>query len=248
MILKIGSYSFETRKTWLTWRRTPVMSKRRFRMYDSIVATFGGTVTGADLTTLESAIDAAQTAAQLVNEDFKLFQADGVTPTKHVLETASTLYGTRFEFEWVKGQTRGFRGNGTEYVNKRSFIGRMLAEVEDNEEEIVEWNERVYQVGSGGAELTVKESIAGAPIEQLLQAETGMVIVQEGYGVGWSDWPDFPTSILGGAGFRAKPAYYERSSPIIEGRYASRLHPIKWRYTHEITTAPGSPVLPTAAP
>jgi len=246
MKLKIGTFEFQANRTWLTWRYTPVFSNVGRRMQTNIVASFGGSVSGANLAALETIIENTQNAAQTMNLDFGLFQNDGTTPTKHVLLTANTINGTRFELEWVKGQVLAAGGNGAQYVNRRSFVGRMFAEVAANEKEIIDWHEDMRQIGTGGIEKALKESLTGAPEKQEVQQQTGVILIQEGYAVGWSAYPSFPAP-NSAPDLRVKLVVQEKGTPKF-GRNLSTRYPIRWRYYHELVTAPGSVPTPTALP
>lgn len=244
VILKIGSVSLQANRVKLGWHWTPVVSKRGYLMYRRLAASFTGTVSDpSSLSNLEDLIEDTETAAKTLDQDFKLFFDDGTTESKHVVETADTMDGTRISFGWGEGTSRATRGSGVEYLAYRSFRGLMTCEIADPEEEIVEMHETIRQIGSGGAEFVVKESIPSTPIIQVLQAATGLQIIQEGYAVGFTGYPAFPAPVIP-LSLRAKPTIYERLPPTY-GRYVDRLFTSRWRYVMDLTTAPGSPIYPT---
>jgi len=248
MYLKYGTVEFQSRKTWLDWNYTPVMSDRGFLMSYRVQARFGGTasITGAEtITDLETKMSTIQAGMLIPNQDFGLYHEDD-SPSVHVIEAADTMDGTRMHFSWMKGSARAARGNSNEYVNLRSFQGMCSFELDYCEEAVPIWRETVRQIGTGGTQNVVMESLTGTPIVQPVQASTQVVLVQEGYAAGWSGYPSFPP-LAYPALISSKNAIYERGSPIY-GRNSTRLFPIRWLYLMEMDIAPLSPVYPTDPP
>lgn len=242
--LYYGDYAFQVRKTWVDFTYQDIMSKLGYRMFTRVTARFGGTLKGADSDAVDALIDACN-LAMVPDRDFVL-KKDGVA-TKHSIYTNQTLDGVKIvQFQWVKGNTQGARGNGTEFVNKRSFLGTVTADIPNVEQEIVEWQETIRQEGTGGSDFEIKESISGLPVAQALQGATALHVIQEGYAIGWSTWPVFPSPKYPSS-VKPKPSSYMRG-PATYGRYVTRLHPIRWRYVHKLSTTPPTAWYPLDPP
>lgn len=248
MYVKWGSTSLQSRKTWLDWTYTPVMSNRGFLMFYRVQARFGGTVsiTGAQtISDLETLMTTTQTAMLLQNQDFGLYHEDN-SPSLHVVDKDDTMDGTRMQFGWLKGTARAIRGNSNEYINLRSFQGMCSWEINAAEEAVPVWEETLRQIGTSGTQILVMESLTGVPLVQAVQAATQVVLIQEGHAVGWAGYPDYPDAIFPDY-VNAKSTIYERGAPIY-GRNRTRLYPSRWRIVHELDTAPVTPVYPTDPP
>lgn len=248
MYVKWGSTQLQSRKTWLDWTYTPVFSDRGYLMWYRLQARFGGTVsiTGAQtVNDLETAMTALQTGFLLQNQDFGLYHESNAA-SLHVILTSNTMDGTQMQFGWLKGSGRVVRGNSNEYINLRSYHGMVTCLINAAEEAVPVWKETIRQVGSGDGQIVVQESLTGVPVVQTIQADTMVVIIQEGHAIGWNDYPSFPSALFP-LYFNSKGAIYEKGAPIY-GRNATRMYPIRWRYVQELDTAPVSPVFPTDPP
>lgn len=245
MLAKWGSFSFPDRAVAIAFHKKPLMSRRGYRVHTKVEVPFRGVLSGTSVSDLQSKMDAMETALATFDQDFTLFQDDGTTATIHTIDSSATLDGTRVQFKWLDPK-ESVRGNGAEYVKWRSFAGLIEAELNDNEEEVVEWRESIYQQGSCGAQVIAQEALATSPVLVSPQAATSGVLIQEGYGVGWSAYPSFPTAASPTA-IMARQTSYQKLPPIY-GRHVDRLYPIRWRYAMALTgTAIGS-LTPTSPP
>jgi hypothetical protein len=251
MYVKWGTTQLQSRKTWLDWTYTPVFSDRGFLMWYRLNARFGGTasISGAEtITDLETKMSAIQTGFLSQNKDFGLYHENN-NPSVHVILAASTMDGTQMQFSWLKGTARAIRGNSNEYVNLRTYQGMVSCLIEAAEEAVPVWKETIRQVGSGDTQITIQESLTGAPAVQYVQLATQVMLIQEGHAIGWNGYPDFPGVVdpTFAPYFNAKAAIYERGTPTY-GRNKTRMFPVRWRYVYEFDTAPLTPVFPTDPP
>lgn len=245
MLAKWGSYSLPNRKVAIAFHKKPQMSRLGMRVYTKVEIPFRGVITGTSVSDLQTNMGAMETAFATFDQDFILYQDDGTTETIHKIDSSETLDGTRVQFKWLDPK-ESVRGSGGEYMKWRSFAGLIEAELNDNEEETVEWRESFFQQGTCGAQVIAQEALVTSAELVSPQAATSGVLIQEGYGVGWSDYLAFPTAAAPTA-IMARQTSQQKLPPIY-GRHVNRLFPIRWRYAMALTSTAISGLTPTAPP
>ena len=202
MILKIGTYQHPARKAWISVRKREVLSRVGTRMWYDTVIVCGGTITDKTGTpaTLKTAMDALVTNI-VGGQDVRMVLDDGTTPTHHTYLNSETIDGIRLvNFEWLKGSpgSGNAYGSGVELLYKASWRAQFRGEFVTGayESDIVEWNEWIRQIGTGGPRFRSKGSIEGEVQYQQLQANTSVRLLQGGNAVAITGYPGGATPLF----------------------------------------------------
>lgn len=158
--------------------------------------------------------------------------------TAHVLLNSSTMSGTRVsKFAWL-------RRDGAEYVNRRSWMAVITAEVLARNSGLVSWHESVRIVGTGGPMVVWQPVLVGPPIPQQTQSQTSVLAFQRGSAVGISDYPDAAAPLFDTGLIKSKVSSpMDHDSPIGLGStpFGYRTN---WLYVFEGLSFSGVPTLP----
>ena len=159
------------------------------------------------------------------------YESDG-TPTRHFLDQnqANNMSGVRvFRREWP-------RGAGDEYATVRTFYIVLEALFYEPQSELMEFNEEIRAIGTGGPLWESIISTTGPVTSQILAQQTPQRLIQTGY-------------VIGGAGYHVAvpsplfPAWEHgprRLQRPRQPRFYGKLHRgyrFDWRYDMEAPTA-----------
>ena len=162
--------------------------------------------------------------------DAKLYLNDGVTETVHVLESSATINGVRVVngVNYIAGWPDVW-GVRTEYVYRRSYQIHLQAEVLDAEGTIFSFNQTVRQIGLGGADFEVLETLSGLPQSQITNLQTAFRAEQFGTAIGIETYPAFPIAMWP-LFLKPKISTLDYVTPQLWGSNGNYLYPIVWRY------------------
>lgn len=245
-ILSYGGYSHDENSVRLTCFKRRILGQANQSLFLKTVYDVQGVVQGADSAELTSKLAAMQAAYDLQHQDFVL-RVNGAD-SHHKLFAASTINGVRthgLSFTKVDNRQWGWH---TEYAYIRSFSVRVEAEqlaLTDPYSGIVSWSETLSQIGTGGADFVILESINGPPVVQTTCPQTSFAAIQKGYAVGAASWPFAPAALFPG-NIKPKLTKFSRSTPKQFGLNQNTLFPISWEYVYEAGSAlsgfPGIPL------
>ncbi len=194
MILRWGSYSHDSAEVWFTIRLRPLYSQIQERRGTRITWVIVGVKQAASKSALTAALSNLESAYSQNFRDLIFYDSDGQTLTAHSIYNSNTFGGTRVvDFRYLTGVRQSW-GVGTEYVNKRTFQVTVEADVHFPTG-ILSWSETVMQIGTGGPEWDLMESLTGAPQLQIFKQLTKYRAVQFGQATGDQSHPIAPAPI-----------------------------------------------------
>lgn len=162
--------------------------------------------------------------------DAGLYLDDG-TATRHKLVNTDSISGVRVLH-------RSWDGSPEELATTRTFDIVLQATYPDNETQLLEWNETVETVGTGGPRFDVVDTYFG-PYAQLVAQSTAQRIVQSGSAVGYTAYVDFPAPLYP-ANEHLDRRTLTRGSGKQRGLIATHF-PCRWNYFFSLA-APQSPL------
>lgn len=159
---------------------------------------------------------------------------DDDTPTPHGLDNDSP-----FNVTGVKVIDRSWpKGGAEELANMRTFKVTLEATFADNESQLLQWEETLQFIGTGGPAFDVIRTFNG-PYKQLTALATEQRIIQYGSAVGYTAYVEPPPPL-----FPEDEHLDRRVITPGTGKQRGRLatfYPISWQY-HFTTIAPQSGV------
>jgi hypothetical protein len=168
--------------------------------------------------------------------DVGLFLDDGVTPTDHVIVSASTIGGVRvlsLEFP---------RGDGAEYSTFRTYRVVLEAEYTDASSNLLEYHEALSFDGTGGPRRVFLDVLEGLPQEQIGTQATTSRATQSGRAVGLAGYPIPPSPIWPAAELPDRRRLTLRT-PERSGGQLLR-YTVDWHYSFEsIIPLAGTPTI-----
>lgn len=169
--------------------------------------------------------------------DAKLYLNDGVTVTIHVLSNADTINGVRVVggVNYLAGWP-GVWGVRTEYVYRRSYQVHLRCEVLANEYQIASWHQTVRQIGLGGPDFEVQETLLTQPVVQTTNLYTSFDAEQFGTAIGVTGYPAFPAPMWPGS-LKPRMSSADMVTPQYFGAVQNLLYPIAWRYRFRAATS-----------
>ncbi len=139
---------------------------------------------------MSAAINALEVAYARGGYDLTLLMPDGITNSQHLIDSSTTIGGTRI----VKPLSYP-KGGGSEYVTMRHFTVSVEALIPvSGPTDLMSFHETVTYTG-GGAKYGYLEPLAGMPIKQLLKRNTVFKATQQGSAVGLYTYPIVPFAI-----------------------------------------------------
>ena len=225
---KYGSYQFEPGECDLV--RTNVvnnLSGRNQRLTKVVTHFIRATLISATQTDLSAKILAIQNAFSLDYQDAGLYLDTGV-PSQHL------LLNDAFCISGVKVLNRNFpEGGGDEYVTARTFQATIMAEYDDADSQLAEWQETLEFQGTCGPVYEWEEGWFG-PIKTQTSESSVQWIRQHGSGVGYG------ATLLEAAPMFPAYEHLERrhisyGTPKFMG-HSWRYYPTQWSYTFSSNT------------
>lgn len=225
---KYGSYQFEAGECDLV--RTNVvntLSGRGRRITKQVTHHIRATLISDSQANLSAKIQAIQAAFSIDYQDAGLYLDAGV-PSQHL------LINDAFCISGVKVLQRSFpEGGGDEYVTARTFQATIMAEYDDADEHLLEWEESLEFTGTCGPIYEWEEGWFGP--ERFQTAESSIQWVhQRGSAVGYGAIP-LPGAPLFPAYEHLDRRQVSSGSPKFMG-LAYRYYPTRWSYTFSSNT------------
>jgi len=228
MILKYGAYAHDPNEATLAISRQPrrnaagriVGYVERWR-----IAGIKQSTTQANLSTALAALKAAYASG---GRDLGLYLDDGVTPTAHLLASATSLGGTR-----VVGVEFPV-GRGAEYSTFRSYQIAVEAEYLDADAGLLSYFETLHFTGAGGPLFRYLPTLNGPWQRQMVAESSNYFVTQRGQAIGSRSYPVFPGPLWPSAEHRERRVV-EYRTPRASGRTPSgdTEWPVAWTYVFE---------------
>lgn len=231
LLLSYNGYDFDTETTVVAPISRRFERDRRGRR-DRMVQNFRvrTVIQASTEAAIDTEVNAILTALDDDNRDLTLYQTDGATATPHVIDTSSTLSGTRIlGISWPEA-------TGPEYAVQRTmeFTAEATSSVSGKADSLLAFAESVSTVGTGGARYAIVETVEGSPQRYKTAAKTKCRATQQGSATARSGYPSFPDPI-----WASRELVDRRSqtfSPAYEDRAGELLYTINWSYEFEDTS------------
>lgn len=164
--------------------------------------------------------------------DVILYRDDGTTVAQRML-AAGTRYGVRIKsFRWI---SEPFSPHAT-FVNYRGFYALFEAEYPSaDQSSIYMWKETIRQIGLGGRDFEILESLGGTPIDQTTKLYTSYMFQQYGAAIGLLSHPTVPSPIFPLC-LKTKQSSISASTAEWPGLVTNMLFPATWQYLMHSTT------------
>ena len=149
--------------------------------------TIAGEIVGADAAAIDERVRQIRLAYTLQGGYAAMFHQSGV-PSYLEMPSAGSLSGVRV----VEGPTFMQQDKAAHYVTGLPFTVTLECDYVDGGaiNYLVDYRERVSMSGTGGPRRITFEVDSGRPIEQVTSTNTPVTMVQEGYAVGMTGWPE----------------------------------------------------------
>ena len=193
---------------------------------------------------IHAAVGALIEAYAYDGRSWYLYLDDG-TPTHHSLihGDADDLSGVRvIHREWPTG-------DGAEYATGRVYAIVLEKTKRANESSIIEFEESVRYIGTGGPEYKMVKLPNGMSVQQLVSQYTPIQIIQRGTMVGLNTWPTVPAYAP-----PLWPAYEDQQQRIVDyisPQYLGRQYVnyrVNWTYVFNMPSLVGGIVQPPHVP
>lgn len=187
--------------------------------------TISGMLQAASVSALTTALRELETAYSVDGRDLGLYTDAGVS-TAHV---------------WIAGQCDSIRvisppsypvGDGAEYTTFRRY--QIVIEIRKpvaGGSEVVEWSQRIEEMGDGGPVILWIPCYNGPPVRQEIQPSSTRKIIQSGQAVGRTGYPTPPAPIYPEA-VKRDSSRISRESPKMVN--PSRYFAVQWQYEMEM--------------
>lgn len=196
-----------------------------------------GVIVASSQANLETEIAAREALFKSGSGDLVWYQSDGTTETKHKITQQETLNGIKVvSFNWLDGPP-GQWGGGAEYTLVRTYQVVFEADILDADGEIVFWTQTIEQIGTGGRDFEVAESLNSFPIEQTTNFATQFRARQHGMAYGLLGNPVPPAPIWPGSLKPRETRPAAASTPKIIGSFNSIYWPVQWDYHYLAATS-----------
>jgi hypothetical protein len=190
VIGQYGSYTFAQNEISTIFRQEYVRDSRNFRRYIRKTIEINGKLHASSADALTTAMNTLDSAFSVDGRDFTLF-TDGGTATHHRLLTGAAIGGVRV----MRGPSYE-PGDGGEYTTYRSYNIMLEADyLVPNAPNVMEFEESVTVIGSGGPRIVWRPVLVGDAKPQLTTQKTLSKTVQSGTAMGHGTWP-FPPNPL----------------------------------------------------
>lgn len=232
MQLRYGGYPFDDNEVSIQIFRRRIYSQRGrqvFTRHTFIITGVKQADTAAELT---SKLAALELACLQDGADLRFYDNDGA-PTAHGLISSGTINGVQTVGPvQYPGANPGVWGMQTEYVNKRTY--RVIFQADYvGADDLVEYQESITKIGTGGPQIIWQESLSGAPQFQQVKAQTKCLLIQQGYAIGLLSRPEPSTPLFPLPFFKSERAMTRIEAPRYQGINISTHWPIHWRYEFE---------------
>lgn len=230
MIFSYNGYAHDDNEVWFDVSYRTIHSEVGFRQ--NLLGRFivYGVKKADDAASLTTALLALETAYSSDGGDIAFHDNSG-NLTRHFMLSSSTVDGVQVkDFRYLPGNPRIW-GSGTEYVNMRSYRIILEGLLIDSPLNVVFWKESVMGIGTGGPKFIYKGALTGPPQKQLIQQQTAFQAVQEGYAVGYIDYP-FPATPIWPQHEHLQRRRLTKLTPKF-GAVQNTLFPIRWHYEFE---------------
>lgn len=210
------------------------INNRLYKVIDWIIQGVKIAATQADLTTKLAALE-SQYGTDF--GDAELYLNDGSTLTVHRLVSADTLNGVRVVggVNYLAGWP-GVWGVRTEYVYRRTYQVHLRCEVLAAEGSYASFHQTVRQIGLGGSDFEIQETLNTQPVRQETNLFTSFDAEQFGTAIGITGYPPFPTPMWPGS-LKTRMSSAEMMTPQYFGTNQNLLYPIAWRYRFRAATS-----------
>jgi hypothetical protein len=165
--------------------------RKRIQLAGVIVLNTSSLTTAQAQSALRSAINEREAAYSVDGQNF-VFRHDDGSVSSHFLDSGTSLGGVRVV-------ERNFpNGNQAEYASQRTFTVSLEADYAISDGDLMQFQETVEIVGTGGPRTVMIEVLNGPPQEQTINQQTKVMYTQRGSAIGFSGYPisDVPGPIL----------------------------------------------------
>lgn len=229
-ILKYGSYTHQPNSVMLDIVRRG-MSSRMGRMF-GVKETWNikGVLMASSASALSTLVDQLQAAYSQNGYDIEFSITGGIV---HKLLNSDCIGGVQVvQFLWLGS---GPRGSGVEGLFRRTYqivVEGMKRVGASNL--VLEYQDQIRYIGTGGTRVLRVESLAGDPQPQNVCLYTTSRAIQSGYAVGLTTWPTPAAPKWHGYG-RYDRYMQSFGTPrfIGSGSSSHMLYPVTWRYEYE---------------
>jgi len=176
---KYGNYTHAASEASVRLTTQNVYSRRGIHHRTRKVLTVGGSLVATSEATMTTAIAALETAYSEDGHTGGLYQTDGTLVDEHSIEQNQYTIGK------VRVSSLGWPQGGGVYATNREFLVTLEAEYfEPGTSNILEFNETLRHIGTGGPRRVVIPLIDGAPQIQYPQLVTAQYAIQSGRSLG----------------------------------------------------------------
>lgn len=241
MYLKYGDYQHDPAECILTIHKEAVRASSGVQFATKEVWDIMGRIHATDQASVNAAIAALQAAYSKPNQNAGFYMDDG-TPTQHVLDNASSLYGVK-----VITPPSFPEGSGGEFSTYRNY--HIILQVEyrfTGDGLLLSWDETITFHGTGGPVWHYVETLNGPPQRQLVKECSVVTITQKGRAEAVGFFPMPPGPVF--------PAYEhqnlrEITPELPSDRYQKRI--MHWTYHFSADSSqfgiPGNYIVPQGA-
>lgn len=238
MYVKYGDYQFDDDAVWYAYtcpakldsNGVPYAYSPQYKLSGWISITDTGTVAGNQAAmTAKLALFEAAFAKQFQN--FGFYDNAG-NLTVHKLINAQTLGGVK-----VLTRPEYPDSRGAEYSTFRSFTLTLGADVplsaQQGPNAVVEWQETLTYIGTGGPRRVWQEFIEDNPENQVVAQRTTIKAIQRGSAIGFGDYIAFPAPLYPLEVEHEDQRIFERGTPQAKGAGVFKYYPSSWSYFFE---------------
>lgn len=226
MYLQYGSYQHPQDEALLqSFEVIPRLSRRNRRMETLYRMRVTGERKASGQAAITSSIQELVNAYSDDGQSVALFQDDGTITNHALIQTdPNNVSGVKIvQRSWP-------RGDPGEYATYRRFAITFEAVFRELESELLEYRERTRIIGNGGASVSVFPVSTGPPRVQQIAERTPVLLIQEGFAVGYDGFPEayvpgplYPALVLN------PRVRLVRHSPRFKGRKFAE-YAVHWSY------------------
>lgn len=224
MLFKFGGYTHPVAQVNVeSFTQRVVLGPRGYPLFAVKEFALSGFVKGSSASTINTLALLQENLYSQQGVSAGLTFDDG-TRTIHWLENGTSRSGVRVvAYDYPKGDS-------AEFATQRQFSIRLRAEYDiASDNFLVDYVEVLTIRGNGGPRYVAHEFVAGAPEFEMVNAQTAVVITQQGQATGYGSVPS-PNPPLSGLGLLQGPGVIkqQRSPDVVGNTY--RNYGIQWQY------------------
>lgn len=230
MYFKYGSYSHEENEVSFTHSRVAKLDSGGVVFGYDETYKLKGRLHGDTQAELTTAINALKAAYAVQFQDLVLYDNSGAV-TAHTLLNSETLGGVRV----LEGPS--FPDSmGAEYSTYRTYeivVGAVAPISGQGNNSVVDWQETLTFIGTGGPRNVWQQPIVGPAIRQQVSQLTTIKAIQRGSAVGYADYYQFAPPLFPIEVEHEEQRVFERGTPQYMGSGVKRYYPCNWAYFYE---------------